>query len=772
MSLLKLRDIGKIYVSEGSVAVGLRGVNLDFDIGEFIAVTGKSGSGKTTLLNMISGMDTYEEGELYIEGEPTSHYDQLEWENYRKKYISFIFQEYNIIDSFTVLQNVELALSYIDSPSERRARALELIERVGLTKFKNHKGSKLSGGQKQRTVIARALAKDSPIILADEPTGNLDAKTSEEIIALLAEISKDKLVIVVTHTVEELQKYATREIRIFDGTVERDETLRKTEKRSTVDISEKIAKPHNIRRGIELGWQRFRSMPKLSVFMCALMVLAILGTFFSTLLFSVDLETSYPIFVHRDGRLVITRQDGSPITDEELKALAEELDAKDFCHYDYLYDSSFGVNDISDTGNHRFAQVYAYVDDGSVRATVGHEPENENEVMLSLPIEWLLVYGTSLDEEETIKLGGRTYTISGVHYYLDNTKTGKAIFSEEGFEACIDSNFLNGYQFGFLSLTPTFDTDTALFDYVANIYIDDTLGENECYFTSTDYRTIENIKVAARKENIDTVGLTFDFNKNSQTGMSQGFSYPYGEAKINLDRCKVNTSNNNNPYVEYYDYGYNGGIVYEDVLIVDKYAPNGSVDIYISRDIADAMFENLRAPSYMQASLFFGSDSRAEKAAEELQGKGYFTMLSSHTYERGEDIILSLFINIFMIGFWLVTLLFLGLFLYVCSARAIVAKRGDIAILRSMGIENKVIKISMYAQTAIAMIPSFVVLFFTAILIYTSPWLNPMFPFMHAHQYALILLGMLLINLYISRKYNKKMFKESVRKTLKGGAKE
>ncbi|MBQ5634527.1 MAG: ATP-binding cassette domain-containing protein, partial [Clostridia bacterium] len=694
-----------------------------------------------------------------------------EWENYRKKYISFIFQEYNIIDSFTVLQNVELALSYIDSPSERRARALELIERVGLTKFKNHKGSKLSGGQKQRTVIARALAKDSPIILADEPTGNLDAKTSEEIIALLAEISKDKLVIVVTHTVEELQKYATREIRIFDGTVERDETLRKAEKRSTVDISEKIAKPHNIRRGIELGWQRFRSMPKLSVFMCALMVLAILGTFFSTLLFSVDLETAYPIFVHRDGRLVITRQDGNAITDEELKALAEELDAKDFCHYDYLYDSVFMVSNISETGNRRYAQVHAYIDDGSVRATVGHAPENENEVMLALPIEWLLVYGTSLDEEDTIKLGGRTYNISGVHYYLDNTKMGRAIFSEEGFNACVDSNFANGYQFGFISLTPRFATDTALFDYVTNIYIDDTLGENECYFTSTDYRTIENIKVAARKENIDTAALTFDFNKNSQTGMSQGFSYPYGDAKINLDRCKVVTNSNDTPYVEY-DYGFNGGIAYEDVLIVDKYAPNGSVDIYISRDIADDMFKNLREPNYMQASLFFGSDSRAEKATEALQDKGYFTMLSSHTYERGEDIILSLFINIFMIGFWLVTLLFLGLFLYVCSARAIVAKRGDIAILRSMGIENKVIKISMYAQTAIAMIPSFVVLFFTAVLIYTSPWLNPMFPFMHAHQYALILLGMLLLNLYISRKYNKKMFKESVRKTLKGGAKE
>ena len=128
--LLELKGIGKIYVSENNVAVGIRGVNLSFERGEFVAVTGQSGSGKSTLLNVISGMDTYEEGELYIEGEPTSHYEQSDWESYRKKYISFIFQDYNIIDSFTVLQNVELALSYIDSPKERRERALELIERL------------------------------------------------------------------------------------------------------------------------------------------------------------------------------------------------------------------------------------------------------------------------------------------------------------------------------------------------------------------------------------------------------------------------------------------------------------------------------------------------------------------------------------------------------------------------------------------------------------------------------------------------------------------
>jgi ABC-type lipoprotein export system ATPase subunit len=212
MSLLTLQNIGKIYVSGSTVTVGIRGVNLSFDKGEFIAITGASGAGKSTLLNIISGMDSYEEGELYINGEPTSHYLQSDWEDYRNKYVSFIFQDYNIIESFTVLQNVELSLINIKSKKERKKRALELIEKVGMTPFVNQKGSKLSGGQKQRTVIARALAKDSPIILADEPTGNLDRATSLEIVNLLKELSKDKLLLMVTHNFEEVKEVATEDL--------------------------------------------------------------------------------------------------------------------------------------------------------------------------------------------------------------------------------------------------------------------------------------------------------------------------------------------------------------------------------------------------------------------------------------------------------------------------------------------------------------------------------------------------------------------------------
>ena len=310
MALLQLSGIGKIYVSEGSVAVGIRGVDLSFDKGELVAVTGQSGSGKSTLLNVISGMDTYEEGELYIEGEPTSHYLQPDWEEYRERYISFIFQNYNIIDSFTVLENVELALMHIENKRQRRARALELIERVGLTSHLSHKGSALSGGQKQRTVIARALAKDSPIILADEPTGNLDSATSREIVQLLHEVSRDKLVIVVTHSFDELSDIATRHVRIFDGAVESDTTLRPpnlsegtegaadgTDVPKEAPRAEKRGIFATLSDGFTLGRSIFAARPKLTVFLCILLIVGTVGIFALTAMCSGASELFEPTYM-------------------------------------------------------------------------------------------------------------------------------------------------------------------------------------------------------------------------------------------------------------------------------------------------------------------------------------------------------------------------------------------------------------------------------------------------------------------------------------------
>ena len=394
MALLQLKDIGKIYVSENNVAVGIRGVNLSFDRGEFVAITGKSGSGKSTLLNVISGMDTYEEGELFIEDQPTSHYLQPEWENYREKYISFIFQDYNIIDSLTVLQNVELALMHIEDVKERRKRALDLIDRVGLSSHTGHKGSRLSGGQKQRTVIARALAKDSPIILADEPTGNLDSRTSEEIISLLREVSRDKLLIVVTHNFEQVEAHATRHIRIFDGAVEADTVISapvptsKNEEKPDPKTTKKAERKKNLKNGLILGKTIFAAKPKLSLFLCLLMIIGTLGVFLITTLSGEAGELFSPnyMFNHIDGRLVLTTQNGEVISEEELKALAEKHGAKSYLRVDSLLDSSITYFSYPYEGYDRYLYMRPAYNKDFGTPDIGTYPTKANEIFLYLPI--------------------------------------------------------------------------------------------------------------------------------------------------------------------------------------------------------------------------------------------------------------------------------------------------------------------------------------------------------------------------------------------------
>ena len=197
--MLRLENISKYYYSSTSVTCALRKINLEFNIGEFVAISGESGSGKTTLLNLISGFDSYEDGEFYFNGKQTSYFDQEDWEKYRKEEIAFIFQNYNLIDSFSVLENV-IVTYIIDGYSykEAKQKAKGILKLVGLDKDIHKKAIKLSGGQKQRLSIARALAKETKIIVADEPTGNLDAENGTAILKLLKELSKDKLVIVVT----------------------------------------------------------------------------------------------------------------------------------------------------------------------------------------------------------------------------------------------------------------------------------------------------------------------------------------------------------------------------------------------------------------------------------------------------------------------------------------------------------------------------------------------------------------------------------------------
>ena len=218
--MLKLKDIKKDYLAGSSAVHALKGLDLEFREHEFVAILGHSGCGKTTLLNIVGGLDHYTSGDLIINGKSTKDFSDAEWDSYRNHSIGFVFQSYNLIPHQSVLSNVELALTLSGvRPSERRRRAIEALEKVGLGDQLGKRPNQMSGGQMQRVAIARALVNDPDILLADEPTGALDSETSVQIMEILKEISKDKLIIMVTHNPELANAYAGRIIRLKDGMI-------------------------------------------------------------------------------------------------------------------------------------------------------------------------------------------------------------------------------------------------------------------------------------------------------------------------------------------------------------------------------------------------------------------------------------------------------------------------------------------------------------------------------------------------------------------------
>ena len=218
--MLELKNIVKEYPAGGQPVEALKGVSLQFRESEFVSILGPSGCGKTTLLNIIGGLDQYTSGDLVINGRSTKDYKDRDWDAYRNHSVGFVFQSYNLIPHQTVLQNVELALTLSGvSKAERRRRAKEALERVGLGSQLKKRPSEISGGQMQRVAIARAIVNDPDIVLADEPTGALDTETSVQVMEILKEISKDRLIVMVTHNPELAQRYSTRIVRMLDGQV-------------------------------------------------------------------------------------------------------------------------------------------------------------------------------------------------------------------------------------------------------------------------------------------------------------------------------------------------------------------------------------------------------------------------------------------------------------------------------------------------------------------------------------------------------------------------
>lgn len=261
--MLRLTNITKDYLVGENTVRALRGVSLDFEKSEFVSVLGPSGCGKTTLLNIIGGLDRYTDGDLIINGRSTKEFKDADWDSYRNDSIGFVFQSYNLISHQTVLSNVELALTLSGvSVKERKQRAVAALESVGLKDQINKMPNQLSGGQMQRVALARALVNNPDILLADEPTGALDSENSVQIMGLLKEISKTKLVIMVTHNSELAYQYSSRIVKLFDGEVVNDEILSENSAESAESVATSVTEPVNTAEPVNAKEYAKKKKPK------------------------------------------------------------------------------------------------------------------------------------------------------------------------------------------------------------------------------------------------------------------------------------------------------------------------------------------------------------------------------------------------------------------------------------------------------------------------------------------------------------------------------
>ncbi len=411
--LLRLEKLSKYYTGDQNVVMGLNAVSLRFCAGEFVAVTGRSGSGKSTLGHILGGLLGYESGELYVAGRPTSHFDAADYERYRRDEVSFISQSYGILPGLSVEENVMSALRLSGmEKAEAKAVAKQILTEVELWSLKSRRAAKLSSGQKQRLSIARALAKPGRVLIADEPTGNLDPENSKKVIDLLRRAAKTRLVILITHEFSEAGDAATRRIELSDGQVVLDTPLR-----AAFEVQTEDAAPRKQQRlSAHVAALQLKSRPVWSVLCLAFFALTAFAVFAFFGTFLVNLDDTYTkkydnsAFLNgSDTRVVILAADGSALTEEDAQKLLTAEHTVSCEPYGYVTDVSYAWREgtdytyqysvqtggdmhnyftelnesVSISASAPFLQTIPIVGEGETFLTAGREPENIYEVVLS-----------------------------------------------------------------------------------------------------------------------------------------------------------------------------------------------------------------------------------------------------------------------------------------------------------------------------------------------------------------------------------------------------
>lgn len=745
--MLRLEGVSKYYYGNDVVALGLRKVSLELKLGEFVAVTGESGSGKSTLLNVISGLDTYEDGELYVNGEETSYYTIEEWESYRRQYIGFVFQNYNIIDSYSVLENVMVALTIQGyDKATRRERALELIDKVGLSSHIHHKASKLSGGQKQRAVIARALAKDCPIIVADEPTGNLDTETGKQIISLLKEISRDKLVVVVTHNYDQVAEYATRRIRLFDGEIVEDKVYRAR------DNDEEGITLANYRMSygtlMVMALRNLVRTPRRTLF-------SIIVAMFISLLFMFSFGaftqgTSDGGYSYGGGfysnvhtrRIIVTNFDETAFTQAQLT----ELEALD----DVLYVLDHDV--ILDSTVYQYYDSYGYINfdnffvnpAGMLREEdlkEGRLPENEFEVVVEQSDTYeigdmiKLGFGDRYFDEGmgTSSIDGIDMEIVGIVRNINpNTWQGYMFFHDDFIareDVMLNAYFSYGWGRQITNTSFLLDdgTDSIRINIWGSITVDNDLADGD---VELGYYVLDEISWNLFEE-------SFEDNPDFFVGMDLTIE---GSTNFYTNSITLDIAGEYDPAASGEEKFYNSNIAMN----------------------SDTVSELLPEDTY-QVTLMVLDSFDAESVLDELEELGYNAIYPSSIGTEFDDIWAIWRTFWFTVGM-LVLMFVMYWVTYAVLRNVQAAKRKDYLIFRSIGASQK----DLYKVTNLEMVYTFLtsLLVVFAFFIYNEInqiWVIPQYlRFFTVGTYVVLVLILFTLAVLLGRRFNKRIFGRSV----------
>ena len=736
--MIKLKNVSKFYYSKGVIASGFSKVNVEFDIGEFVAITGESGSGKSTLLNVISGLDTYEEGEMYVDGKETSHYMEKDWEDYRRKYIGNIYQNFNLINSYTVYQNIELVLILNGlTKKEAKPKVLELIKKVNLEKFTKTKVSKLSGGQKQRVAIARALAKDVPVIIADEPTGSLDKRSAESIVKLLKELSKDKLVIIVTHNYEQISEYATRKITMHDGKILEDKKIKEVTKGTSIENNyQNITFFNKIRLGIR---NTFNVAPKfiLLLIVYLFIVVSLMSEYSSFKKSEYENSKNGYNYIFQDlseERIIINKKDKSPFTDEELDKISKIDNISSIMKNDVVTDRYFTLD----------SEDQSYVISGTPKGLkqlkgkldYGRLPENDNEIVIEGPKD---DYYLSQVKDRLMK---KTYNIeneySSSEYNISNNikivgiKYAK-VTDEYQYYLYFSDTLLSELQF---HANQTYSTTVVNFlgknhesnDWDSNYKVvpNDWVSKGKVYIS-------EDNKYSCPKENCLNQELTINV------------SNIYYKESLNLSvekyyNIKNITSILNLPNYKKEDHEYYNG------------------SIYINKDD----YNNLYNKATYQVSVYV-KDARIIEETLNTLNKDYNTLAIKDVLIQQESVAIIRIIKIIVTIILVITLFFISYFVI-----KLILKSRNIyyTTIRMLGASKKVARqllvIELFIISNIAYFAFIGCLYLNKLNIISYNLLTTINDYLLFKDYLLLYIILIILSFLTSEKYAAKIFKNSV----------